>query len=169
MITDFLKWLWETFEHYILPFTIIHIYERGVILTLGKNPKPVNPGLRFKAPFIQEIFTEIITPDTLQAKCVHVTTTDGKTVSVSPAIEYMVTDVIKWIIETNEAKTNLHDILRATVADYLTDITWEECKKKTTRTEIKNKMNKRIEAMGAIISQVMFADISQSRVIITQI
>lgn len=168
-ITDFLKWIWEQFERYILPFTIIRIYERGVRLFFGKDPKHVLPGLRFKVPFIEEIYTEVVTPNTLQAKCVHVTTSDGKTISVSPAIEYIIEDVIKWIIETNDAITNLHDILRYETADYLTDITWDECKKKTTCTNIRNKLNRKAEEMGAKVLRVMFTDISQSRVIITSV
>lgn len=168
-VVEFFKWLYEQAEMYIFPFTIINTYERGVRLTFGKNPQLVMPGFRFKLPFFQAIFTEIITPDTLQAKCVHVTTTDGKTVSVSPCIEYTKEDVIKWIVDNNESHTNLHDILRAIVADYCTDLTWDECKKKTTCTAIKNRLNKRIESMGATVHQVMFTDISQSRIIITQI
>jgi regulator of protease activity HflC (stomatin/prohibitin superfamily) len=166
---DFFKWIWEQFEHYILPFIIIRIYERGVLLTFGKSPKQLNPGLRLKIPFIQEIYTEIITPDTLQGGCVHVTTADGKTILVSPIIEYIINDVIKWVVETNEARTNLHDILRSITADYLTDTTWDECKKKGTLTAIKNKLNKRIESMGAEVTQMMFGDIVQNRIILTQI
>ena len=169
MITDFLKWIWEKFERFILPFTIISVYERGVILTFGKNPKLIPPGFIWKVPFIQEIFSETITPNTLQAKCVHVTTVDGKTISVSPAIEFIIVDAIKWLIDTNDAATNLHDILRAETADHITDKTWDEVKKKTTRTEIKREVNKSALKMGAEITRLMFTDISQSRVIITQI
>lgn len=168
-VVEFFKWLYEQFEAYIFPFTIIHSYERGAMLTFGRNPRLVKPGIVWKLPFFQVVFTAIITPDTLQAKCVHVTTVDGKTVSISPCIEYTIEDVIKWVIDTNEAHTNLHDILRGIVADYLTDLTWDDCKKKTTCTTIKNKLNKRIESMGAVVSQVMFTDISQSRIIITSI
>tara|TARA_R110000868_G_scaffold29391_2_gene109261 strand:+ start:3270 stop:3782 length:513 start_codon:yes stop_codon:yes gene_type:complete len=168
-VVEFCKWLYEQFELYVFPFTIINTYERGVRLTVGKYPQLVMPGFRLKLPFLQVIFTEVVTADTLQARCVHVTTVDGKTVSVSPCIEYTKEDVIKWIIDNNESHTNLHDILRAIVADYLTDLTWEECKKKTTCTTIKNKLNKRIESMGATVHQVMFTDIAQSRIIVTQI
>lgn len=166
---DLFKWIWEQFEHYILPFTIIRIYERGVLLTFGKYPRQLKPGLRIKVPFIQEILTDIVTNDTMQAGCVHVTTNDSKTILVSPIIEYIIIDPIKWIIETNEARTNLHDILRSVTADYLTDVSWEECKKKSTLTGIKNKLNKRIESMGAVVTQMMFGDIAQNRIILTQI
>lgn len=166
---EFFKWIFEKFEHYVLPFIIIRVYERGVILTFGKNPKPLNPGIRFKIPFIQEIITDIVTNDTLQAGCVHVTTIDGKTILVSPIIEYVIDDIIKWVIETNEARTNLHDISRSITADYLTDLTWDECKKKGTLTGIKNKLNKRVESMGATVTQMMFGDIVQNRIILTQV
>ena len=168
-MVEFLRWVWEQFERYILPFTIIHIYERGVKLTFGKNPIPTKCGLVFKVPFMHEVYTETVTPNTLQAKCVHVTTIDGKTVLVSPAIEYIIEDVVKWIVETNDAITNLHDILRYETADHITELTWDECKKKSTCTDIRRELNKKAFEMGARIIRVMFTDISQSRVIITSI
>lgn len=169
MITEFLKWIWEKFEHYILPFMIIRVYERGVLLTFGKNPKKVGYGLKWKVPFIQEIFVDIITPNTMRGDCVHITTLDGKTASITPIIEYIIEDIEKWIIETNEAITNLRDYLGSETADYLTDCNWEDCKKKTTCTQIKNRLNDRVKDMGAKVTRVMFADIAQSRVIITQV
>ena len=59
MIIDLLKFLWETFEAHIMPVQVIRSFERGVKLTLGKNPVLMNPGLRFKIPLIQEIFTPL--------------------------------------------------------------------------------------------------------------
>lgn len=166
-IFELIRWVWEQFEHYIFPFTIIHIYERGVILTWGKIPKLLMPGLRLKAPFIQTVFTATITIDTLEIKPVLVTTKDGKTILVKPIVEFSISDPVKWLIETNEAKSNLHDISGGVVSDYLTDIDWEECKMKTTLTKVKNKLQNKSTQIGATIHSVSFASMSLARVIIT--
>ena len=168
-IFELLKWIWEQFEHYIWPWTIIHSYERGIRLTWGKNPKLVEPGLRFKFPFSQTILSENVMPNTMCPKAIHITTTDGKTVSVEPAIEYQVVDLISWVINVNDAFSNLNDITRGVVSDYLTDLTWDEVKNKRTQTEIKKRLNKRCEDMGCKITNVMLTDICLTRVIITQI
>ena len=153
-----------------MPVQVIRSFERGVKLTLGKNPVLMNPGLRFKIPLIQEIFTTPVMPDTMAPKAVHVTTKDGISIIVQTAIEYEIEDAMKWLIEVTDATTNLHDLVRGFVADYITDINWSDVVKKSTRTEIKNKLNRKCQAeMGCKITTLMFADISQIRIILTSI
>ena len=165
---DLIKGAWAEIETYILPFIIVHTYERGVVLTFGKNPKLLNPGIRPKLPFFQVVFTTTITTDTMDIKPVLETTTDGKTILVKPIVEFSIDDPIKWLMDTNEARSNLHDISGSVVSDYLTDIDWEECKKKTTLTKVKNKLQARADSMGAKIHSVSFASMCLTRVIITQ-
>lgn len=168
-MVEFLKYLFEQFAHYILPFTIVRVYEGAVRLRFGRNPTVIGSGFKLKFPFIDEIHTCIITVDTMAATAVHVTTSDEKTITVTPVIEYQVEDSIKWLMETNDARTNLHDLTRGFVADYLTDITWDETKKKSTATDIKKKLNQKAQEMGAKIHRLILADICINRVIITQI
>ena len=170
MIIDFLKFIWEIFERHVLPFQVIRIYERGVLLTLGKNPKLIKPGLMFKLPFIQEILSTSVMPDTIATLPVHVTSLDGKTLIVGIAIEFEIEDAKKWLIDVNDAVSNLHDLVRGFVADHLTDIEWEEIIKKTTRTEIKNKLNKKCQSeLGCKINLLMFTEIAQNKIILTSI
>lgn len=166
---EFLKELFFQLQHHLMPFTVIHVYERGVRLRLGKNPTLLNPGLKWKWPLADDIFTCIITVDTLATHPVHITTTDEKTITVTPVIEFIIEDPIKWLMETNEAVSNLHDLTRGVVADHLTECSWEECKKKTTDTEIKRKLNSKVSDMGAKVARVMLADMCISRVYITQL
>jgi regulator of protease activity HflC (stomatin/prohibitin superfamily) len=146
-VIEFIKFLFEVLEKYLMPFQVINTYERGVILTLGKNPRPVNPGLIFKIPLVQEVFTTPIMPDTISPTSVNVTTADGKTISVRVAVEFEVVDAKKWLIDVTDATTNLSDFIRSYTADYLVDVSWEEVIQKRTRTEIKNKLNKKCRLM----------------------
>lgn len=166
---EFLKFIFEILEKYLMPVQVINTYERGVVLTLGKNPKPIQPGVVFKFPLIQEIFTTPIMPDTISPSSVNVTTADGKTISVRVAIEYEITDAQKWLIEVTDATTNLADLTRGFVADYLTDINWEEVVQKRTRTEIKNKLNRKCQEFGCKINLLMFTEVCQTKIILTSL
>lgn len=166
---EFLKFLFEVLEKYLMPFQVINTYERGVILTFGKKPRPVEPGFIFKIPFIQEVFTTPIMPDTISPSSVNVTTADGKTISVRVAIEFEVVDAQKWLIEVTDATTNLSDLTRGFVADHLTDIVWEEVVQKKTRTEIKNRLNKKCHEFGCKINLLMFTEVCQTKIILTSL
>lgn len=167
-IIEFFKWLWETFERHFLPFTVIHIYERGIRLVWGKKPKLLQPGFHWKWPFAHEVFTEVVTPDTICPQAIHITTMDNKTISIEPTVEIEIIDVEKYIIWTNQAESNIRDIVRFVATDYYTDCTWDECKTKTSRTEIKNKLNKRCEEMGVKVNNYIPASMCMSRIYITQ-
>ena len=169
MIIEFIKFLWDIFERHILPFQVVRVYEKGVLLTLGRRPKLVNSGLVFKVPFIQELLTTPIMPDTLTTKPDHITTADGETITVQPVIEYEIEEAMKWLIDCTDAVTNLHDLTMGFVSDYLTDITWDEVKKKGTQTAIKNKLNKKLQEIGCKITLLIFADVCKTRVLLTSI
>ena len=152
---DWVKELILQIWNSLIPFKVIYLYERGVRLRLGKHALLLKPGFHLKIPFVDEINTCNVENETQTVKVVHITTTDGKTVTTSPVIKYKITDAIKWIMEANDAATNLHDVTRGVTADHLTDISWEDCKKKTASTMIKNKLNKKVEDLGVEVSDVM--------------
>ncbi len=166
---DFLKFIFEILEKYLMPFQIIGVFEKGVVLTLGKSPRLVGPGLIFKIPFLQEVYTTPVMPDTIAPLPIHITTLCGKTVVVRVAVEYEIVDAEKWLIGVTDATTNLHDLVRGYTADHLTDIVWEEAIQKKTRTEIKAKLNKKCQELGCRINLLMFTEICQVKVILTSL
>lgn len=152
-----------------MPVQVIRQYERGVRLTFGRNPKLVEPGLRFKFPLAQEMFTVQVMPETISCGPVHVTTEDHKTITVQPMVEYVIEDPVKWLLGANDSASNLRDLAKGITADYLTDINWETARKKPTLTAIKRKLNDKAEEMGGRVTLVMFTDLCQNKVILTSI
>jgi regulator of protease activity HflC (stomatin/prohibitin superfamily) len=90
---------------------------------------------------------------------VDITTMDNKQVSVEPIIKFDIIDPKKYLVDVNEAAGNIHDIARGVIADYLTDCTWDEIKKKSTLTAIKNALKKECDDMGINIYKVYFGRI----------
>jgi regulator of protease activity HflC (stomatin/prohibitin superfamily) len=162
---DILKDAWNDFK----PVLFINQYQSGVILRAGKYKRNLSPGWHLRIPFIDDYHIDIVTIDTMVTKAVHITTLDDKTITAVPIIEYTIDNIKKFLIDTNDARTNIHDITRAYVSDYLTDCTWEECKLKRTTNQLTKKIADQCISMGVTISRVMLSDLCVSRVIITQI
>lgn len=160
----FLEWVAEKCKDYISPVLILRCYESGVLLRLGTYKKDLKEGINWKIPIIDEVHTVISTIDTFHVLPVDITTKDNKQVSVEPIIKFDIVDPKKYLIDTNVASDNLHDVSRGTIADYLSDCEWEDIKKKTTLTAIKNALKKECDDMGINIYKVYFGRIVTTKI-----
>ena len=159
--------LWEIIAQawtHLSPFMVVHQYELGVRTTLGKlSSGTLNPGLHLKIPIVDKIYTAIVTMDTLDIQPINITTSDNITITVGAVLEFEIVDIIKYIIDTNEARSNTHDITRGLIADYLVDCTYDECKKRTTNNAITKRVSKKCEEMGIKVNTLTFTDMAVTR------
>lgn len=153
------EWIAEIWRDYLSPVLVLRCYEGGVLLRLGKYKRNLKEGINFKIPLIDEVHIVITTIDTFHISPVDITTIDNKQVSVEPIIKFDIIDPKKYLVDVNEAAGNIHDIARGIIADYLTDCTWDDIKKKTTLTAIKNALKKECDDMGINIYKVYFGRI----------
>lgn len=165
-LIDWLLGLWSE----INPFVIVYQYEGAVHMRMGSFRKILKTGFHFlplKSLFIDTVYKKYVTIDTFHVANINVTTTDAKTITIGAIIEYTISDVQKFILDANDAISNAHDLSRAVIADVITDCTWEEVKRKTTQTKIKNKLKSELEPLGMEIHQVKFGDVVISRGVFT--
>lgn len=163
MIDGFVKlfdWLWEKFSEHLLPIVVIRDYEAGMRLRLGKRIGPLKIGLNWKWPIIDEVHTCLTKPDTFHVSNATVTTMDGKTAAFGAIIEYRIVDAEKYLLDYNEALSNMHDFARGSIAQQLMGCSWEDCKKKPTWTKIKNALKEDCDPMGIEVMQIQFGDIT---------
>lgn len=158
------------FIGYFKFWRVIPVNKMGVKIRWGKNPVVLEPGFHFVIPFeIDHIKTCIVKPEWVSTNSVHLTTTDLKTIVVSPIIKYIITDAVAWLYGENDAPTNLHDATRFCTSDILTDCTWEECMTKPVWTKIKNKIRDKVKGLGVDIEDYGVIDLAQIRIIITTV
>jgi hypothetical protein len=156
-ISKFIDWVWDIMERYILFWVIVRDYEAGVVLLLGKYHYTLKRGFNWKWPLLHESLTCLKKSETLETQPKTITTKDGKTVSISFVGRYEVCDEKKFLLEANDAVSNIpHELIMAG-CDYLTDCTWTELIEKPSYTKIKNKVNNKIEYMGAKFTEIGFS------------
>lgn len=151
---DYLENKWTV---YLSPFVFVRSYESGVLLLLGKYRRTLKTGINWKFPYpFNEAHTCLKEPETIHAE-VTITTSDNKTLNIKVIGEYEITDPRIWILEANDAATNIKDLLEGYSADILVDSTSEEINKKGIKTKIKNKLNEEVSTLGARFNRILFS------------
>lgn len=161
--TKFLEWLYDVAERYIFPFHILRSYEAGVVLLFGKYHYSLKHGWNWKWPLIHESLTCLIKPETLETRPFNVMTMDEQTITISIIGCYEVADAKKWLLDANDAATNIVHHLIAVASDYLAEYDYEDLTRKTSYTPIKNKLNKEIEYTGAKFTMISYGSLCKAR------
>lgn len=153
-LIDLLIQMWEHFK----PLVFILQYEEGVLFRGGKFVRVLKPGVHFKIPFVDDYHQENVKGDTMNISPVSITTLDGKTISVGCEFDFIITDIKQALVETNDWRSNLHDICMGILSDHLEDCNWEDIKKKTIKNQISKRIEKRALEMGVTVGNFNFTD-----------
>lgn len=160
---EWLKVILEQFWEYIKFWATVNQYQEMVLLRFGKFVKVLKPGTYFKIPFIDYAMEAHVKRDTLSIEPICITTIDGKTISIGMMEEHEVFDTHLFLVETNDALTNMKDVCRGEMSDLLEDITWADIKKKTTKNALKKKITEKYEQMGVRILDLKFTNKAETR------
>lgn len=155
------EWLREILSEslgYLKFWVMVNQFEEGVLLSWGKFKRILKPGTHLKWPIMDYCYSTIVKYDTISIDEVNITTSDGLTITIGCIIEYDVEDVRKFLIETNDAKSNMKDVCRGVLSNVLEDCTWDEITKKTTMNKVKRMLESKYNDMGVRMKDVMFTD-----------
>jgi len=153
-LIDLLITVWEHFK----PIIFILHYEQGVLYRAGVFRKVLKHGWHLRIPFVDDFHAENVEDDTMNVVPVTITTLDNKTITIGCEFDFYIDDIVKAVVETNDWRTNLHDICRGILSDHLEDCNWEDIRKKTVKNQIFKRIEKRALEMGVIVNNFNFTD-----------
>ena len=160
-LIDLLISVWKDFQ----PLVFVLEYKEGVMFRAGKFRRVWLPGAHLRIPFVDTYYTENVKTDTMRVEEVNITTLDGKTVTIGCEFELKITDIVKAVVDTNDWRSNMHDIAQGILSDNLEDIDWDDIRKKTTKNAIAKKIEHRAIEMGITTSNFNFTDKAITRAI----
>jgi regulator of protease activity HflC (stomatin/prohibitin superfamily) len=108
----------------LIPVRIINEWEGGIQMRGGKFLREVKPGIRFKFPFIDHIWTAYTVAQTVDLSPQTLTTKDGKNIVLKGIIRYKVSDCKKYLMSVNSAKDVLVDTVQGIIREIIEDYTW---------------------------------------------
>ncbi len=153
-LIDLLISCWDHFK----PILFILEYEEGVMYRGGKLLKSLEPGWHFKIPFIDDWHVENVKADTMNITPVTITTLDNKTITIGCEFDFYIEDIVLAVVQTNDWRSNLHDMCMGILSDHLEDCNWEDIKKKVVKNQIFKKIEKRALEMGVVASNFNFTE-----------
>lgn len=177
------KWL-DLFWDYLKPGFIINHYQEGVLLTNGKYSGTFTPGFYLKWPFYEYLYECNIMPDTMNIPPIPLTTKDNETIMLGLMIDYHIipmpeipktnrktgwriveTGTKKFMIENNNALSNLRDRAQGEMCDLIEGLNWDDIRKPSTRKRLQESLQAYAGDMGVAIDEVKFTSKSKSQVL----
>lgn len=110
----------------ILPIKLVNEWEKGVFLRFGKYLKVVEPGLKFKIPFVDKIWQTPVITQTIHLNPQSLTTLDGKDVVLKAIVRYHVDDVKEFLLNVMHASDVLVDTTQGVIRDTIEEYNWED-------------------------------------------
>jgi hypothetical protein len=145
------------------PVFYLNQYHKGVLLRRGVFVRELHTGWNFKLPITDRFLTCNSQADTYYLSNVNITTTDDITASVSACFEVWITDPFKYLLEANDAPSNIRDIAMGVLAGELIDLNWDEISRRKTLNAIMRNLNRDLKSYGVEISRFWFTDITKTR------
>jgi len=148
-----------TFIHDILPWKIVNQWEKGVHLRTGKFLRVVEPGLRFKFSFFDQILTTSVITQTVNLKPQTVTSFDEKSVVLTTIVRYHIFDVEKFLLGVMHANDVLVDTTQGIIRDIVERTTWEQLVDLNKR--VTPEVNKQVKKWGIHVELISFPDLGE--------
>lgn len=110
---------------------VVDEYEQYILLTFGrydrKEGKVYKSGIHWRMPFgIQKEIGDNVVKKVVDLPQQNITMKCGTTITVGPIIAYKISDIIKVMLDVEDAETAARDSSRATLRQDLSKITYEE-------------------------------------------
>jgi regulator of protease activity HflC (stomatin/prohibitin superfamily) len=121
-LLDFLSSIW----HELVPIGVLHPYEGGVHLRMGKLLRVLEGGRWYwKVPFADEIVFEHVVPRTERLTGLATTTVDSKAIGFDAVITYRISDIQKALLEVNDLKDAIADTCAGIIGTELSNRSWD--------------------------------------------
>ena len=149
----------------LLPFRMVHSYERGVRFRWGKDIAELSPGLHFFVPGIESIREVNVAPETRDLPTQSTYTKDGKNVTFSGNVCYRIVDARKMYVGVQDFDEALVAFAMVHLAERIGSRTLAALRKdrETLDVEIAETLSEKVAEWGATIEWVGLTDLAETR------
>jgi regulator of protease activity HflC (stomatin/prohibitin superfamily) len=161
-ITDFIIGSLTFFQF----FTVVNIYEKGIVLRYGKYNRKLDAGFHFIIPFyIEEVLTHETILTTRNLGSQSLTTKDDYKIIVSSIVSYHVSNVKTLLLKVEQAETILEDTVYGVITRHILDNTYEFVISEKFIERILKEIKKKAKKFGITVDNIYFMDLSEIKTI----
>lgn len=143
---------------------VIQPYQQAVIVRLGKFSRVVSEGWHWIFPLgIEQCYEDNIVRTTSNLGSQSLTTSDNKTILLSPIVTWKIRDIRKFLLEVEDAETVLADSVYGVVSAAVQVQTFKEVNTAEFRDRIYREVRSKAFQFGAEVLDLQFSDLSTSK------
>jgi regulator of protease activity HflC (stomatin/prohibitin superfamily) len=151
---------------FVSPLRVINVYERGVVLRLGKIHRVMEPGLNWLIPFNVDVVSEIVVvEETMDLMVQSITTKDDVSVTFSINLVFCVVDPMLYHTAVTDFNRSAEGYARIHLSQRARDKTWPEllADQRKLEASLEGTLSTRLAKWGATVVSVGFTDLTRAR------
>jgi membrane protease subunit HflK len=162
MLDKLLELLTHCWEE-VTPCEVLAPYTGGVVLRLGLYHRTVGPGVAWKWPLVERLLTVNTCVDTFHLPPQTITTADLVQVGISTIVRYRIEDVRPFLLDVQDQQTVLCDVTLGLTRKVVERLTFQALVTTDWEKEVRDKLQRRVDAYGVKILEVTYADLGKMR------
>lgn len=165
-MAEVLRLIFTFLSEDVLPWTFVYPDEQAVRYTRGKKAKLLMPGIRWHLPGYQKMEKYIVSYQEVDCQVQYAETADGKTISFSANVGFVVLNAMKKAINVENFDLSLERAARRHLFKAVLARTWAEIKDQVEEIETTGRkgLNKQTLDWGTQIKVVGITDLAETPV-----
>ena len=150
---------------WLLPFSVIRIYERGVVLRWGIPNRVQEPGFRLHwSCGVEEVERVCVVEQTMDLVVQSITTSDDVSVTISANFVYAVVDPVAYHTAVTDFDRSAEGYARIHLSQRAREMTWAEllANQKKLESSLEGTLTTRLKAWGAEVQRLGFTDLTRA-------
>lgn len=151
---------------------IVLASERGVRFRRGAEVSILEPGLHVFWPIVTKVQTVNVARQTLNLSTQTITTQDGDAIIVSGIVVYTIDNVVRYLVENENAASGMDEVTCAAVRDVLLGRTFAEIqeasKGNALDADLRHAARRRLASFGVKVESCRLTDLARTRVLSLQ-
>jgi regulator of protease activity HflC (stomatin/prohibitin superfamily) len=149
---------------WLVPFTVVDHFERGVVLRLGIKRRELDPGFHWVLPFgIERVIADNVVPRTFNLGAQSLTTKDGAQIVVGVILTARIHDIVKAMLEVENVDMAVQDSCYAEIARVVHEHTWDELQAESINDELLKACRRRAFTYGVEIMRTQVSDLARCK------
>lgn len=155
---DFFNTILANFKEIIWWGFLVQPWEQGLRVRFGKKIKRYGGGLHFKLPFVDKIYLQNTRLRITDLASQTLTTADGKTVTLSGALQYRVKDIMKLYMNLHMAENTVAQLVQGAIAKHITAADLGRLKSDLWVGQVMRECNGTLHCWGLSQAQLIITD-----------
>jgi len=117
-----MQWISQVFTMFAKPlkwWVVVAPWEQGIKVRLGKTAKRLDSGIHLRLPFLDRIYVQSIRLRTTTKDNQTISSLDGKTISISIAVQFAINDIKKLYNSVANPEVTLRTLIESKIAEFI--------------------------------------------------